>query len=85
MKNPVWTECEMRVVQQKLSVRPLLWPHISQEALSMMGEAYKGTNITREKVVNHPRTQLIDALIESHPEVKGPLTPYWKVIDGLLR
>jgi hypothetical protein len=25
MKNPVWTECEMRVVQQKFSVRPLLY------------------------------------------------------------
>ena len=27
---------------------------------------YKGTNITGERVVNHPRTQLIDALIESY-------------------
>jgi len=26
---------------------------------------YEGTNITEENVVNHPRTQLIDALIES--------------------
>jgi len=26
---------------------------------------YKGTNITGEKVVNHPQTQLIDALMES--------------------
>ncbi len=27
---------------------------------------YKGTNITGEKVVNHPKTQLNDALIESY-------------------
>ncbi len=27
---------------------------------------YEGTNITGEKAVNHPRTQLIDALIESY-------------------
>ncbi len=27
---------------------------------------YEGTNITGEKVVNHPKTQLIDALIESY-------------------
>ncbi len=29
----------------------------------MMGEAYKGTNITGEKVVNHASMQLNDALI----------------------
>ncbi len=27
---------------------------------------YEGTNITGERVVNHPRTQLIDALKESY-------------------
>ncbi len=31
-----------------------------------MGEAYKGTNITGERVVNHSRMKLNDALIEFH-------------------
>ena len=31
---------------------------------------YEGTNITEEKVVNIPRTQLIDALIESSPDLR---------------
>jgi len=39
------------------------------ESLSLLGKAllafYEGTNITGEKAVNHPKTQLNDALIES--------------------
>ncbi len=39
---------------------------------------YKGTNITREKVVNHPKMQLNDALIESQQYfvlIKASLRP----------
>ena len=32
--------------------------------------SYEGTNITGEKVVNHSRTQLNDALIESYPDLR---------------
>ncbi len=31
---------------------------------------YEGTNITEENVVNHPTTQLIDALKESYPDLR---------------
>jgi len=30
---------------------------------------YEGTNITREKAVNHPKMKLNEALIESHKNV----------------
>ena len=48
---------------------------------------YKGTNITGEKVVNHFRTQLIDALIESYGRLKtshGEGRPCWRVGRGSL-
>ncbi len=35
------------------------------EGGSYLLACYEGTNITEEKVVNLPKTQLIDALIES--------------------
>ncbi len=33
---------------------------------------YEGTNITGERAVNHPRTQLIDALIEPYEGLEVP-------------
>ena len=35
--------------------------------------------------VSYHQTQLIDALVESYRAGKGPLTTFWKVIDGFLR
>jgi len=49
---------------------PLLASHHSASHFNDGGGCYKRTNITRERVVNealfHPKTQLNDALIESH-------------------
>ena len=60
---------KMRLALDSFVHFPLCWPHKTLQALSMMGEAllacYEGTNITGERVVNHYRMQLNDALIES--------------------
>ncbi len=59
----------------------------------MLGEALivllQGTNITGEKVVNHPQTQLNDALIESYPALRFcqfPLSsePLWAWVCSVL-
>ncbi len=57
---------------------------------------YEGTNITGEKVVNHPKTQLNDALMESYrnpfsaqpsnrAENHANVTPWTPVISSSLK
>jgi len=40
--------------------------HRKESHINAGEDSYEGTNITGKRVVNHPRTQLNDALIESY-------------------